>query len=647
VLVEVDARKEYLEKIKINYVDAMKKVKLTKWVKVEYSWKPDRCKHCKVFGHTVNYCKAKQVNGKSEANQEASANGNQADNEGFVEVKNKKKNNGNARYVVKQKALEQKSKERENNSNPDKGKLSVETNGDKRVEEVNDEELGDNVCQDDRLIVDRYILMKSKPPPKEMMKWTYDMKLYVKYRWDAVNRENKNSDEEDIIEEVNATKDLKFQAAHGVFLPYMVSDHSPVVLHIKNEFPKKKSSFRFCNFMVDKTKFLNLVNEACNKDIHGCHMYQLVKKLKKLKRPLKKLSWSNGRHIQDNILIAQELLRGYNKKNGPKRCAMKIDIQKAYDTVSWSFLEDILGKFRFYRKMITWIMTCVKSTSFSIFLNGDMHGFFKGGRDLRQGDPISPYLFTLVTEVFSLIMDKNIEESSRFGYHFGCNELKLSHMCFDDDLLVLCKGNKESIKVIKKSLGRFSQVSDLIPNLGKSIIFFESINERDKIDLLQVLPFKCGKLLVRYLEVPLLAKKLRVSDCKVICDKVKGRINNSRNKTLSYAGRIQLIAYVLSSIHQFLWNAGDSAKGKARVSWKVPDGWRENFTILSNLSSTVNLVNKYDKVLWATNAGDRVKFDTKHAWEDLRVNWPIVNWSNVVWFNQLVPRHAFILWMVV
>ncbi|GKE62850.1 RNA-directed DNA polymerase, eukaryota, reverse transcriptase zinc-binding domain protein [Tanacetum coccineum] len=376
---------------------------------------------------------------------------------------------------------------------------------------------------------------------------------------------------------------------------------------------------------------------------------------------------------------------------------MQIDIQKAYDTVSWSFLEDILGKFGFYKKMITWIMTCVKSTSFSIYLNGDMHGFFKGGRGLRQGDPISPYLFTLVMEVFSLIMEKNIEESSGFGYHFGCKELKLSHMCFADDLLVLCKGNRESIEL--------------------------------PVDILGASYLICKRT-------------LGVSDCKVLCNKVEERINNWRNKTLSYAGRIQLISYVLSSMQQywalvyllpatvihdleklfkrFLWNAGDSAKGKARVSWQVVckpkdqgglgikslkkwnevllirqfwkiievkdslwakwvnivkdrirdhvwyeigngnnvsmwydkwcidgllssvisrrdiydarlddnarvvdmirdnqwvwhDGWKENYTILSNLSRTVNLVNNDDKVIWVTNAGDKVKFNTKQA----------------------------------
>ncbi|GJT78713.1 RNA-directed DNA polymerase, eukaryota, reverse transcriptase zinc-binding domain protein [Tanacetum coccineum] len=159
-----------------------------------------------------------------------------------------------------------------------------------------------------------------------------------------------------------------------------------------------------------------------------------------------------GRHIQDSILQSQELLRGYSRKNEPKRCVMQVDIQKAYDTVSWKFLEDILVNFRFLSKMVKWIMVCVSSSAFSICLNGEVHGYFKGGRGLRQGDTISPYLLTLVMEVFYIIMCKNIEESTEFRYHFGCKDLKPTHMCFADDLLVLCKGNKGSVEVIRKSM---------------------------------------------------------------------------------------------------------------------------------------------------------------------------------------------------
>ncbi|GJU10210.1 RNA-directed DNA polymerase, eukaryota, reverse transcriptase zinc-binding domain protein [Tanacetum coccineum] len=115
-----------------------------------------------------------------------------------------------------------------------------------------------------------------------------------------------------------------------------------------------------------------------------------------------------GRAITDNILLTQELLRGYNSKNGPKRCSLKIDIQKAYDTLSWSFLEKILYNYGFPSTMIQWIMVCISTPKFTICVNGERFGYFKGGRGLRQGDPISPYLFTLVMEALNLILKDEI-----------------------------------------------------------------------------------------------------------------------------------------------------------------------------------------------------------------------------------------------
>ncbi|GJU26824.1 RNA-directed DNA polymerase, eukaryota, reverse transcriptase zinc-binding domain protein [Tanacetum coccineum] len=451
--------------------------------------------------------------------------------------------------------------------------------------------------------------------------------------------------------------------------------------------------------------------------------------------------------------------------------------------------------------MVRWIMVCVSSSAFSICLNEEVHGYFKGGRGLRQGDPISPYLFTLVMEVFNIILCKNIEDSEKFNYHFGCKELKLTHMCFADDLLVLCKGNKSSVEVIKRSMEEFSSVLGLNPNIRKSTIFFGNVKGTEKQEILDLLPFKCGRLPVRYLRVPLLDKRLGVKDCKVLIDKVESKIKCWRNKTLSYAGRIQLVASVLSSMQnywasvyllpsavvkdldklfkKFLWNSGDSAQGKSRIAWKLvcrpkdqgglgikplkkwnevllirqfwkiienneslwakwvnlvklkkksiwnvqidksdswgwktmlkirdeiknhvwykigngksisvfydrwcsigplsemisrrniynerlrddiviadivnngrwawPEDWMSTYPSLSNIQNP-NLIARDDKVLWITKKGDKVQFSTKQAWEDLRDEWPKVNWSKVVWFNQLVPRHAFILWLAV
>ncbi|GJU41490.1 RNA-directed DNA polymerase, eukaryota, reverse transcriptase zinc-binding domain protein [Tanacetum coccineum] len=185
---------------------------------------------------------------------------------------------------------------------------------------------------------------------------------------------------------------------------------------------------------------------------------------------------------------------------GPKRCSMKIDIQKAYDTVNWKFLENALRLFGFHTKMVHWIMTCVATPSYTICLNGERHGYFKGGRGLRQGDPLSPYLFTLVMEVFNLILHQEIIRNGRFKYHYGYKELEINHLCFADDLLVLCHGDINSVQVIKNALEKFSVVSGLYPNLGKSTILCGRMDRGTIDSILQILPFKRGKFPWRFVE---------------------------------------------------------------------------------------------------------------------------------------------------
>lgn len=147
-----------------------------------------------------------------------------------------------------------------------------------------------------------------------------------------------------------------------------------------------------------------------------------------------------GRRISDNILLTQELMHNYHRDRGPLRCAFKVDIQKANDTVDWRFLGFILKCFGFHHTMIKWIMACVTSPSFSICINGDIHGFFKGKRGLRQGDPLSSYLFSLVMEILTLILQRRVRLSDSFRYHKHCEDLKLINLCFADDLFLFAWG---------------------------------------------------------------------------------------------------------------------------------------------------------------------------------------------------------------
>jgi hypothetical protein len=101
-----------------------------------------------------------------------------------------------------------------------------------------------------------------------------------------------------------------------------------------------------------------------------------------------------GRRIGDNILLAQELLRNYHRNSGSPRCALKVDFQKAYDTVRWDLFIATLRTLGFPGIMLQWIRECISTTRFSISINGELNGFFpgKGGFDkVILCRPISSY----------------------------------------------------------------------------------------------------------------------------------------------------------------------------------------------------------------------------------------------------------------
>ncbi|GJS11309.1 RNA-directed DNA polymerase, eukaryota, reverse transcriptase zinc-binding domain protein [Tanacetum coccineum] len=416
-----------------------------------------------------------------------------------------------------------------------------------------------------------------------------------------------------------------------------------------------------------KTSFQ--MGSSLGKSITCCNViYKCISKIltNRIKGGLDKLinlnqsAFIQGRSIQDNILLTQELLNGYNRKSGPKRCSLKIDIAKAYDTVSWDFLRNILIKFGFHVKMMDWIFTCVSSSNFSVCLNGEVYRYFQGGRGLRQGEPISPYLFTLVMEVFTLIVDHKIRNSDDFKYHVGCKDLKLTRLCFADDLLVLCHGDKGSIKIIKDSIDDFSKVSGLVPNLNKSIIFFGNVNLGTQRSILNIVHFKVGVFPVKYLGVPLLTKRLRKDDCKHIVDKVK--------IFLLPKSTVKDIEKVLKG---FLWCQGFRKEARKHIEYKIGNGelisvWHDKWCEIGPLSQFITNRDIYD-TRFNNNAylADMInnnKWKWHNEWKDVfpgfitipvptcinhKDKHPKIGWRSLVWFSQNIPSHAFVVWMAI
>jgi hypothetical protein len=148
-----------------------------------------------------------------------------------------------------------------------------------------------------------------------------------------------------------------------------------------------------------------------------------------------------GRLISDNVLAAYETLHSMHTRMYGKvgYMALKLDMSKAYDRVEWEFLEEVLRRMGFADRWIQLIMKCVSSVTYSVLINGNPVGSIRPTRGLRQGDPLSPYLFILCAEVLSFQLQKAERTGLLGGVPTSPRGLRLNHLFFADDSLLFCK----------------------------------------------------------------------------------------------------------------------------------------------------------------------------------------------------------------
>ncbi|KAH9757474.1 reverse transcriptase domain-containing protein [Citrus sinensis] len=272
------------------------------------------------------------------------------------------------------------------------------------------------------------------------------------------------------------------------------------------------------------------------------------------------ISFVPGRHITENIVIAQEVVHSMRRKTGSTGfLAIKVDLENAYDRLSWEFISDILREARIPSDLIQVIMACITSATMRVFWNGEATEEFSPSRGIRQGCPLSPYLFILCIERLSHGIHNVITARKWHPIMLSRNGIPLSHLFFTDDLLLFTEANVEQAKVISAVILGF-------------------------------LGFSVASDLGKYLGVPLHHSRVSSSMFQNIVDKVEKRLSGWNASHLSLAGRITLAQSVLQAIPiyvmqtvslpngvreridracmRFIWSGSSPQQKLSMVSWR-------------------------------------------------------------------------------
>ena len=182
-----------------------------------------------------------------------------------------------------------------------------------------------------------------------------------------------------------------------------------------------------------------------------------------------------GRLLAENVLLATDLVKGYNSQVPEHRAMLKVDIRKAFDTVRWDFIIAALRALSIPEKFVMWINECITTPSFSVSVNGVSGGFFTSTRGVRQGDPLSPYLFVLAMEALSRLLHSRFQ-AGWISYHPKTAELQISHLMFADDVMIFFDGSCNSLQGISECLNDFASWSGLEMNKEKTELFTAGLN---------------------------------------------------------------------------------------------------------------------------------------------------------------------------
>nr|GEW45480.1 putative RNA-directed DNA polymerase, eukaryota, reverse transcriptase zinc-binding domain protein [Tanacetum cinerariifolium] len=265
-----------------------------------------------------------------------------------------------------------------------------------------------------------------------------------------------------------------------------------------------------------------------------------------------KSAFISDRQILDGPSMLSEIME-WCKQHKKKMMIFKVDFEKAFDSVNWKYLDYGLSQFRFGEKCRSWIRECLRSARTSILVNGSPTSEFSIKMGLRQGDPLSQFLFILIMEGLHIAIKDATRSNLIKGVTIGNHGMRLSHFFYDNDVVLVTEWNQVDMDNIIRLLNVFYLASSLHININKFDVYEIKVSNNDIEGMARITGCSTGSFPFTYLGLPIGSSMKQLTQWQSLVDKFEARLSRWKAKLLSIDGFGSLKAFNLALLQNWRW----------------------------------------------------------------------------------------------